>query len=125
MALERGRLTNVIVVDGNGTASGVGETVGVITCASNKKVYIKSIMAQAQVGAAVSGTAQVYMVPNGASPIASGATSNQIFNVAMNSGETVLLEPSYPITLTTTGDAIWVGAAHTNVNVMLSGDKEA
>ena len=35
------------------------------------------------------------------------------------------MEPSYPITLTTTGDAIWVGAAHTNVNVMLSGDKEA
>ena len=35
MALERGKLSNVVRV-------AAGTTVGIITCASSKKVYIKS-----------------------------------------------------------------------------------
>ena len=38
MALERGKLTNVVAVS-------AGATVGIVTVASNKKVYIKSIVA--------------------------------------------------------------------------------
>jgi hypothetical protein len=38
MALERGKLSNVVVVS-------AGSTVGIITVASSKKVYVKSIIA--------------------------------------------------------------------------------
>ena len=40
MALERGNLSDVIL-------SGVGITQALVTCASNKKVYVKSIIAYA------------------------------------------------------------------------------
>jgi hypothetical protein len=40
MALERGKLSNVVQV-------AAGNTVGIITCASSKKVYIKSIICHA------------------------------------------------------------------------------
>ena len=40
MALERGKLSNVVQV-------AAGTTVGIITCASSKKVYIKSIICHA------------------------------------------------------------------------------
>ena len=40
MALERGKLSNVVHVS-------AGTTVGIITCASSKKVYIKSIVCHA------------------------------------------------------------------------------
>ena len=40
MALERGKLSNVVRV-------AAGATVGIATCTSGKKVYIKSIIAHA------------------------------------------------------------------------------
>ena len=46
MALERGKLSNVVQV-------AAGTTVGIITCASSKKVYIKSIICH-QSGGAIS-----------------------------------------------------------------------
>ena len=58
MALERGKLSNVVQVS-------AGTTVGIITCASSKKVYIKSIVCHAAGTGINTATAQVYFVPNG------------------------------------------------------------
>jgi len=112
MALERGKLSNVVVVS-------AGNTVGIITVASSKKVYVKSIIAHVA-GSASSATAQVYFVPNGAS----ASPSTKIFDVDVNAGETVLIEPSYPLVIDTTGDSIRVGAGTSNVNFLITGDKE-
>ncbi len=123
MALERGKLSNVVQV-------AAGTTVGMFTCASSKKVYVKSIIAHASgVGTAAIATAtgQVYFVPNGSS----AASTNRIFDIDIASGETVLIEPSYPLVLDTTGDALFVGTgnytgvAATHVNFIITGDKEA
>ena len=57
-------------------------------------------------------------------------TNNKIFDVDVQAGETVLLEPSYPIVLESTGDQLIVGTgnltgvAATHVNFMVTGDKE-
>ena len=60
MALSRGRLTNGVVNVSAGT------TVGIVTVASNKKVYIKSIIAHNGIST-TSINAHVYYVPNGGS----------------------------------------------------------
>ena len=120
MALERGKLSNVVNV-------AAGTTVGIITCASSKKVYIKSIVCHASGLGVNTATAQVYFCPVG---VSSDAT-NKIFDVDILSGETVLLEPSYPLVLDTTGDSLQVGTgnitglAATHVNFLITGDKEA
>ena len=115
MALERGKLTNVVQVS-------AGTTVGIITVSSSKKVYVKSILCHAPgVGAAASATAQVYIIPNGGSVSA----NTKIFDVDVNAGETVLLEPAYPIVIEATGDQISVGAGTSTVNFFITGDKEA
>ena len=112
MALDRGKLSDVVVVS-------AASTVGIIPVASSQKVYVKSILAHA--GTATSATAQVYFIPNGG---AVGATT-KIFNVDVNAGETVLIEPSYPLVLDTSGDKISVGAGTSTVNFLITGDKEA
>ena len=112
MALERGKLSNVVVVS-------AGSTVGIITVASSKKVYVKSIIA-CNAGTASSATAQVYFIPNGGS----ADVTTKIFDVDVNSGETVLIEPSYPLVIDTTGDSIFVGAGTSTVNFLITGDKE-
>ena len=120
MALERGKLSNVVQV-------AAGTTVGIITCASSKKVYIKSIICHASAAGVNTGTAQVYFCPSGIS----SASTNRIFDIDIASGETVLIEPSYPLVLDTTGDALFVGTgeytglAATHVNFIITGDKEA
>ena len=120
MALERGKLSNVVQV-------AAGTTVGIITCASSKKVYIKSIICHAPGTGISTATAQVYFCPTGIS----SASTNKIFDVDVQSGETVLIEPSYPLVLDTTGDSLQVGtgniagAAATHVNFIITGDKEA
>lgn len=120
MALERGKLSNVVQV-------AAGTTVGIITCASSKKVYIKSIICHAAGTGINTATAQVYFCPTGIS----SASTNKIFDVDILSGETVLLEPSYPLVLDTTGDSLQVGTgnavglAATHVNFLITGDKEA
>jgi len=120
MALERGKLSNVVQV-------AAGTTVGMITCASSKKVYVKSIIAYASGGGITTATGQVYFVPNGSS----ATSTNRIFDIDVAAGETVLLEPSYPLVLDTTGDALFVGTgnvvglAATHINFMITGDKEA
>ena len=112
MSLERGKLTNIVQV-------GAGTTVGIITVTSSKKVYVKSIIChQPDTNNA---TAQVYFVPNGGS----FGTSTKLFDVDLQAGETVLLEPSYPLVLDTTGDNIQVGAGASTVNFLITGDKEA
>ena len=120
MALERGKLSNVVRV-------AAGTTVGIITCASSKKVYVKSIIAHASGTGIATATGQVYFVPNGSSAV----STNKIFDVDVASGETVMIEPSYPLVLDTTGDALFVGTgnyagiAATHVNFIITGDKEA
>ena len=120
MALERGKLSNVVQV-------AAGTTVGIITCASSKKVYIKSIICHAAGIGVNTATAQVYFCPTGIS----SASTNKIFDVDVASGETVLIEPSYPLVLDTTGDSLQVGTgnitgiAATHVNFIITGDKEA
>ena len=121
MALERGKLSEVVRV-------GAASTVGIITVASSKKVYVKSIICHHPSGGGIqTATAQVYFVPNGGS----ASNTNRIFDVDIVVGETVLLEPSYPLVLDTTGDALFVGTgnvvglAATHINVIITGDKEA
>ena len=120
MALERGKLSDVVRVS-------AGDTVGIITCVDSKKVYIKSIICHAAGGGINTATAQVYFCPTGIS----SASTNKIFDVDVQAGETVLIEPSYPLVLDTTGDSLQVGTgnvtglAATHVNFMITGDKEA
>lgn len=111
MALNRGKLSNVVVVS-------AASTVGIITVSASKKVYVKSIMAHAST--ATTATAQVYFVPNGGSVSA----NTRLFDVDVNAGETVLIEPSYPLVIDTTGDSIFVGAGTSTVNFLITGDKE-
>lgn len=120
MALERGKLSNVVRV-------AAGDTVGIITVSSSKKVYIKSIMCHASGTGIGTATAQVYFCPVGVS----SSSNNKIFDVDILSGETVLIEPAYPLVLDTTGDSLQVGTgnvtglAATHVNFLITGDKEA
>ena len=119
MSLERGKLSNVVQV-------AAGTTVGIITCASSKKVYIKSIICHATGPGVATATAQVYFVPNGET----FSSTSQIFDIALSSKETLLIEPSYPLVLDTTGDSLqvgtgnFVGLAATHVNFIITGDKE-
>ena len=120
MALDRGKLTNVVQV-------AAGTTVGIITCASNKKVYVKSVIAHASGTGINTATAQVYFCPTGVT----SSYTNKIFDVDIIAGETVLFEPSYPLVLDATGDSIQVGTGNytgmgaTHVNFLITGDKEA
>ena len=69
-----------------------------------KKVYVKSIICQPGTGINTA-THKFTSVQN----VGSVGTSNKIFDVDVNAGETVLLEPSYPLVLDTTGDSIGTG----------------
>lgn len=113
MALSRGRLTNGVVNVSAGT------TVGIVTVANNKKVYIKSIIAHNGIST-TSINAHVYYIPNG------GVVTNntRLFNVSIAQSETVFIEPSYPIVLTSTGDQISIGSTFGQLNVLVSGDVE-
>ena len=112
MALERGKLSNVVQVSDGSTSS-------IIACASSKTVYIKSIICHNPSG--TNATAQVYFVPNGGSV----GTATEIFDVSVNAGETVLLEPAYPLVLDTSGDSLHRGADASGINFLITGDKEA
>ena len=125
MALNRGKLSDVHMVS-------AGATVGIVTVADNKKIYVKSIICHAAGTGIGTATAQVYFVPNGANytDTTNGAPNKKIFDVDIQAGETVLLEPSYPIVLDATGDKLFVGTgnftgvAATHVNFMVTGDRE-
>jgi len=113
MALTRGRLNNNVVNVAAGT------TVGIVTVASNKKVYVKSILVHNGIST-TSISAQVYYVPSGGSV----SQNTRIFNVSIAQSETVFIEPSYPIVLTTTGDTISIGCTLGQLNVLVNGDQE-
>jgi hypothetical protein len=113
MALERGKLSDIVAVS-------AGSTVGIITVADSKKVYVKSISAF-DVGATGVATAHVYVIPNGGSV----QDKTKLFNITLAENETVLIEPSYPIVLDTTGDQISVGTTGATINFFIVGDKEA
>ena len=119
MALERGNLSDVVLC-------GVGNTQALVTCASNKKVYVKSIIAHAPEPVGVSSaTAHIYYVPNNGGSVGTASSINRIAALSVYSEETIMFEPSYPLVLTATNDTIQVGAASTIVNFLVSGDKEA
>ena len=119
MALERGNLSDVVL-------SGLGNTQALVTCASNKKVYVKSIIAYAPepVGIA-SCLAHIYYVPNNGGSVGTASSINRIESLVVYAEETVMFEPSYPLVLTATNDTIQVGAALTSCNFLASGDKES
>ena len=121
MALERGKLSDVVRV-------GAAATVGIITVASSKKVYVKSIVCHHPGG----GTKPLVLHKFTLLELVQVQYSeNRIFDVDLAGGETVLLEPSYPLVLDTTGDALFVGTgnfvglAATHINVIITGDKES
>ena len=119
MALARENLSDVVVC-------GLGVTQAAVTCASNKKVYVKSIICHDPHPAGIaSALAQVYFVPNNGGSVGSATSINRIFNATVYAGETVMFEPSYPLVLSATNDTIQVGAASTIVNFLITGDKEA
>ena len=113
MALSRAQLGQVTVV-------AAGSTQAIATVANNKKIFVKSIMAHNKSGI-VTGTAQVYVVPNSGSV----SETNRIFNVTVNPNETIFIEPGYPIVVASTGDTIQVGSATTSINYFITGDQEA
>ena len=119
MALNRGKLSDVHQV-------GAGTSVGIVTVTSNKKIYVKSIICHAAGTGINTGTAH----GTNYTDTTNGAPNKKIFDVDINAGETVLLEPSYPIVLDATGDKLFVGTgnytgiAATHVNFMVTGDKE-
>jgi hypothetical protein len=112
MAFTNEKLSNIVAVTS-------GNNAGIATVESSKKVFIRSIMAYDVAGAAA--TASVYVVPNGESL----GDSNKLFNISLNTQETALLEPIYPIVLDTTGDSIIVEADGGTVNFFITGDREA
>ena len=112
MAFTNEKLSNVVQVTSGNTST-------LASVSSSKKVYIRSIMAYDVNGSAA--TAYIYVVPNGGS----AGTANKIFNIDLNTQETALIEPIYPIVLDTTGDQISVGATGGNINFFITGDKEA
>lgn len=114
MALERGKLTEVVPV-------AAAATTDIITVASNKKVYVKSIVLHTGSSGGTAATAEVYFIPNGGS----AGDTTRIFKVDISTNETILLEPAYPLVLTATGDKISVKATTATVNVLITGDKEA
>ena len=119
MALERGNLSDVVLC-------GVGNTQALVTCASNKKVYVKSIIAHAPEPVGVnSSIAHIYYVPNNGGSVGTASSINRIASLVVYAEETVMFEPGYPLVLTATNDTIQVGAASSSCNFLASGDKEA
>ena len=112
MAFTNGKLSDIVVVS-------AGSTAGIVTVASSKKVYVRSIAAYDVAGAGA--TAHVYVIPNGGSV----EDNTKLFNITLTENETALIEPIYPIVLETTGDQISVGATGGNINFFITGDKEA
>ena len=112
MAFTNGKLSDIVVVS-------AGSTAGIVTVASSKKVYVRSIAAYDVAGAGA--TAHVYVIPNGGSV----GDNTKLFNITLTENETALIEPIYPIVLETTGDQISVGATGGNINFFITGDKEA
>ena len=119
--LSRGKLANVAQV-------AAGSTSAVVTVDGNNNVYVKSIIIHdgSNIGSVgVANTAHVYFVPNNSGSVGAAASTNRIFNVDVAARETVLLEPSYPLVLTSTNDTIQVGNVGAGVfNVLVTGDKE-
>ena len=113
MALSRSRLTDQVI------KVSTGSTVGVVTVAASKKVFVKSVILH-NVSTATTTRGHLYYVPNGGSV----TDDNRLFDVSIEPQETVYIEPSYPITLTTTGDTISIGSTGAQVNVFVNGDKE-
>ena len=113
MAFTNGKLSDIVVVS-------AGSTTGIATVVSNKKIYVRSIAAF-DVGATGVATAHVYVIPNGGSV----GDSTKLFHVNLSQNETVLIEPIYPIVLESTGDQISVGSTGGDINVFITGDKEA
>ena len=111
MAFTNEQLTEVVEVTS-------GSTNDLVTVAGSKKVFIRSIMCFDRGSAA---TAKIYVVPNGSS----AAATNQIFQLALNTSETALVEPVYPIVMDTTGDKLVVEATSGTINFMAVGDREA
>jgi len=114
MALANGRLTDNVV---NISA---GSTSDVLTVASDKNVYVKSVIVH-NVSTATTARSHVYYVPNGGNV----SDTTRLFDVSIEPQETIYIEPNYPITLTTTGDKISIGSTLADLNVFITGDKEA
>lgn len=129
MPLSRGSL-------GFPTVVSAGSTIGIVTVANNKKVYVKSIVVHnATVGTAntnLTQQVQIYVVPNSGGSAGTPTSSNRIFRGSLEPDDTFTFEPNYPITLEATGDSIRVfnegtfngGTATNPINVIVLGDKE-
>lgn len=113
MALSRGRLTDAVIQVTSGA------TVGIVTVVDNKKIYVKSITAHNTSGVTTS-YAQINYVPSGDS----AGDSNRIYKISVDPDETILIEPSYPIVLTSTDDTLTAYSSATTMNIFMSGDKE-
>lgn len=114
MALNRGRLTNNVIAVADGT------TTGIVTVANSKKIFVKSMMCHNTSGVTTAQSA-IHYVANGES-VGAGTS---LFNLTLEPNETVFVEPTYPIVLTTTGDGISVVSTDATVNYFFTGDVEA
>ncbi len=117
MALARTDLTAV-------TQIGMASTQAIVTVSAGQTCYVKSIIIHNCSSTAIN-NANIYVVPNSGGSAGTANTTNQIFNVDVYAGETVFLEPSYPIVIDATGDTVQVGTGLTTINFLLTGDKEA
>ena len=117
MALARTDLTAV-------TQIGMASTQAIVTVSAGQTCYVKSIIIHNCSSTAIN-NANIYVVPNSGGSAGTANTTNQIFNVDVYAGETVLIEPSYPVVIDSTGDTVQVGTGLTTINFLITGDKEA
>ena len=117
MALAR---TDLMAV----TQIGMGVTQAVVTVSSGQTCYIKSIMIHNRSNSAIQ-NANIYVVPNSGGSAGTISTSNVIARIGVGTDDTFFFEPAYPITLTSTGDALFVGNEGNtadSINVYVTGD---
>ena len=121
MALARTDLTAV-------TQLGMGVTSAVVTVAASGGVaqtcYVKSVMIH-NLSMAGSQDVHMYIVPNSGGSVGTISTANRMARIGIGSDDTFLFEPAYPITLTKSVDALFVGNEGNtadSINVYVTGD---
>ena len=117
MGLARTDLTAV-------TQLGMGVTSAVLTVSAGQTCYIKSVMIH-NLSMAGSQDCHIYIVPNSGGSAGTISTANRMARIGVGTDDTFFFEPAYPITLTSTGDALFVGNEGNtadSINVYVTGD---
>lgn len=119
MALNRGNL-------GFTTQIGAGVTAAVYTVGSAQTAYIKSVLIH-NLNTTDIQNVQVHVVQNSGGSAGTASSITQVARIGISTNDTFFFEPTYPITLSATGDTLQVyneGIVANSINVLVLGDKE-